>query len=85
MQDGAPTSGRRLRRFITSQVLNAPSSVQISKEETRHLRKILRLKVKDSCLVTDGKGLEAEAKILCFNADGTAFLEIFRLNSSANR
>ena len=47
--------------------------------ESRHLRKTLRLKAGDSCLVTDGTQREAEAQIRDFSPTGEAQLKIEKI------
>jgi len=44
--------------------------------ETHHLRRTIRLGPGDSCLITDGRGWEAEASVREFCRDGTAILDI---------
>lgn len=56
-------SSRRLRRFFTPDAIQAQGSVSLPPADTEHLRRILRLKEGDSCLVTNGAGLEAEAVV----------------------
>lgn len=64
-------SSRRLRRFFTEEVLNSPGQeITLSREETHHLKNLIRLKPGDSCLVTDGSGKEGEARIKSFSAAG---------------
>ncbi|MCB9800123.1 MAG: 16S rRNA (uracil(1498)-N(3))-methyltransferase [Candidatus Omnitrophica bacterium] len=66
---------KKLRRFFSSQTLNTTSSlVELSAEETHHLRNILRLKAGDLCLLTDGSGIEIMAQIEEFLKDGRARL-----------
>lgn len=66
-------SGRKLRRFFLDTPMSglAPAAeVRLSRDETAHLRKVIRLKEGDRCLVTDGQGYEAEAVILSFVSSG---------------
>ncbi len=73
-------SRRRLRRFFSSQQLPLPGhSLNLSKDETHHLRDILRIREGDRCLVTDGSGQEAEAEICAFLRDGRAQLAVRRM------
>lgn len=68
---------RRLRRFFVSgKISSKGETITLSVRETYHLKKIIRLKEGDSCLVADGQGSEAEAEILRFNADQTVSLKI---------
>lgn len=72
-----PMSERRLRRFFTENpILKTGSQVSLLASETEHLRKTLRMKEGDRCLVTDGSGQEGEAVIVSFAADGQAVLRI---------
>lgn len=54
----------------------------LSRDETQHLKHVLRLKVDDACLITDGKGHEAEAVIESFLNDGTTRLKVIRLTKN---
>lgn len=56
-------SSRRLRRFFTPDAIQAQGTVCLPPADTDHLRRTLRLKEGDSCLVTNGEGLEAEAVV----------------------
>jgi len=68
---------RRLRRFFSSQpIIQKGQFITLSLEETHHLKRIIRLAEGDSCLVTDGLGKEAQAKILKFEAHGSCSLVI---------
>lgn len=70
-------TARRLRRFYSASPLpGAGGTTRLSAKETHHLKNILRLKVGDSCLVTDGTGKEAEARVSDFAKDGTTKLQI---------
>ncbi|MFA5167493.1 MAG: RsmE family RNA methyltransferase [Candidatus Omnitrophota bacterium] len=71
---------RKLRRFFTTQILqNIPHDLWLDPAETRHLRRSIRLKPGDVCLVTDGHGGEAEAVIGEFAPDGRTCLKIQRV------
>src|SRR3989338_2121601 len=68
---------RRLRRFFVSgKISSKGETITLSVRETHHLKKIIRLKEGDFCLVADGQGSEAEAEILRFNTDQTVSLKI---------
>lgn len=57
-------ASRRLRRFFTSDPIGKSGDlVYLAPSDTEHLRRILRLKEGDFCLVTDGTGREAEASV----------------------
>lgn len=71
---------RKLRRFFTSQILqNVPHDLWLEPAEAHHLRQSIRLKPGDACLVTDGRGGEAEAVVGAFAPDGRACLRIQRV------
>jgi 16S rRNA (uracil1498-N3)-methyltransferase len=68
---------RHLRRFFTgTPISQTGSKVSLPPSETQHLKKTLRLKVGDACLVTDGTGQEAEAVVTSFTAQGETELRI---------
>jgi len=71
------TSPERLRRFFSSEPLpSAGGMVSLQPAETHQLKKVLRLKVGDFCLVTDGRGREARAQIFEFSKSGTVCLKV---------
>ncbi len=73
-------SSRRPRRFFTAQSLSASvKDLWLDPAETHHLKKSIRLQKGDLCLITDGQGLEAEARILDSGATGRAHLEISKI------
>jgi len=75
---------RRLRRFFSvSAISKAGQEIVLEKDETRHLRDTLRLEVGERCLVTDGKGKEAEARIEGFFLDGRTRLILETVVASA--
>jgi 16S rRNA (uracil1498-N3)-methyltransferase len=82
------TPQRRLRRFFSSAVLNKEGQeITLPPSEASHMHKTLRLSAGDRCLVTDGYGREAEARIKGFSQDGSALLvigSISRLSSSGS-
>ena len=53
-----------MRRFFSPPHLFADGNVQLSVEETRHLRDVLRLKVRDEVQVFDGEGREFACTIV---------------------
>jgi 16S rRNA (uracil1498-N3)-methyltransferase len=70
-----------LKRFPVSTPLSKKNSsgvldnaVYLTREETHHLKNVLRMKEKDSCIVFDGEGNEFAAVIECFLSDGRAKL-----------
>lgn len=82
MSDQIQNYARRLRRFfvpVSLQPVPEGSSLELHEDETAHLRKVLRLGTGDNCLVTDGKGSEAEVMIVGFSAAGRAQLRVLGL------
>ncbi|HOW59879.1 MAG TPA: RsmE family RNA methyltransferase [Candidatus Omnitrophota bacterium] len=70
---------RKLRRFFTAQSLQVhQQDFWLEPSETHHLRDSIRLKIGDTCLITDGQGREAEAVILEFDGSGRAHLDILK-------
>lgn len=68
---------KKLRRFFTSQPLQSTSpDLWLEVSETHHLRDSIRLKIGDTCLVTDGEGREAEAIIREFSHDGRTLIRV---------
>lgn len=75
-----PNPSRRLRRFYIKTPLSENlSPVRLDAAETHHLRDIIRLAEGDRCLVTDGRGWEAEASVREFARNGTTALEVLRI------
>jgi len=71
------TAKRRYRRFYSSLPLpQAGHSLELTAEQTRHLKTIIRLKEGDQCLVTDGEGRESLAVIKHFTSQNTTELLI---------
>lgn len=83
MADPITNYARRLRRFfipVSLQAVPKGSSLELQEDETSHLKKVLRLGVGDSCLVTDGKGSEASAMITGFSSMGRAQLKVLQVD-----
>lgn len=75
---------RRLRRFYIAQPLsNEKKLMRLSAAESHHLRNIIRLRSGDHCLVTDGRGWEAEASIREFTEEGLAILDILKITKKS--
>ena len=73
-------NSRKLRRFFTGQTLQGTShDLWLDPAETHHLRDSIRLKCGDACLVTDGRGGEAEAVVGEFASDGRVCLHVERV------
>jgi len=70
---------RRLRRFFSENLPPVGSQIKLSLEETSHLKKSLRLAPGDHCLVADGAGREAKAKVVAFLPSDQALLTIEEL------
>ncbi len=56
-------SPRRLRRLYSAQDLSSAQSITLSPEESRHALRSLRLQAGDLCLLVNGDGWEAEARL----------------------
>lgn len=75
---------RRLRRFFSTHRLpSAGGKIWLAISETHHLRNILRLKPGDPCLITDGAGSEAEARIENFSENGETLVRILERKTAA--
>lgn len=59
-----------MSRFYTQDKILLNQTLTLSREESHHLSKVLRLKVGDEIQVIDGKGLLAQAKIVQDSAKG---------------
>lgn len=63
---------RRLRRFFVSDLpQELDQEVWLDEKETKHLQHTLRLQKGDSCLIFNGKGIEALAEVLDFQETKT--------------
>jgi 16S rRNA (uracil1498-N3)-methyltransferase len=69
-----------MRRFLAAAELQNGMQVQLSAQESRHALKVLRLKAGDTILLTDGKGREAEGRILRADPEG-ALVEVGKTRS----
>ncbi|HXV28136.1 MAG TPA: RsmE family RNA methyltransferase [bacterium] len=77
---------RRLRRFFSDQpIVRKGQTLTLPPSETHHLKDILRLVPGSRCLLTDGKGIEAEAKVLKFLAGGQCLLLVSEIMKRAAR
>jgi 16S rRNA (uracil1498-N3)-methyltransferase len=59
-----------MRRFFVNNELKAPSRLMLSREETKHAAKVLRLEPGEELLLLNGKGLEAKGRLLAIGAEG---------------
>lgn len=85
MKPKEETSGRKLRRFFADTPftgLEPGDELRLSRDETAHLRKVIRLKEGDRCLVTDGQGGEAEALILSFISNGETAVRLDKITQA---
>jgi 16S rRNA (uracil1498-N3)-methyltransferase len=73
-----------MKRFLVSEPLSSGTRVNLSPEESKHCTRVMRLGAGDTILLTDGKGLEAEAKILSAEKSGVV-AEVKELRASASR
>ncbi len=53
-----------MKRFLVSQPIAQGTKQILSPDESKHCIRVMRLGVGDTILITDGKGLEAEARIV---------------------
>ncbi len=68
---------RRNRRFFTTQTLeSAGSLVTLGKEETHHLRDVLRYQEGEECFLFDPVGHEWHGRVKKFSPDGVASIEL---------
>lgn len=77
MTSSPETSQRRLRRLFSDQDLST-DTIRLSSEESRHALKSLRLVPGDRCLLSDGKGTEAEAVLESSGITGAFFKVLSR-------
>ncbi len=74
---------RKLRRFFIDTPLGGlgpGSETRLSRDQTDHVRKVIRLKEGEKCLVTDGRGYEAETTISSYLSSGEAILKVTKVN-----
>ncbi len=73
-----------MKRFLVRERLVEGSRLQLSQEESKHCTRVMRLGAGDSILLTDGKGLEAEAKIISSEKSGVV-AEVTAVKEEASR
>jgi 16S rRNA (uracil1498-N3)-methyltransferase len=73
-----------MKRFLVRGELSAGSRIQLSPEESKHCLRVMRLGVGDSVLLANGKGVEAEARILSTEKPGVQ-VEVVAARESVGR
>lgn len=73
-----------MKRFLVKHALTPGARIQLSPEESKHCTRVMRLVTGDAILLTDGKGLEAEARILSTEKSGV-IAEVSVLREVASR
>lgn len=73
-----------MKRFLVSEGLVQGARVQLSAEESKHCTRVMRLAAGDSILLSDGKGAEAEGKILSTEKTGVV-VEILSVKAPSAR
>lgn len=73
-----------MKRFLVSEELKAGARVRLSPEESKHCVRVMRLGPGHTVLLTDGRGGEAEAKILSTEKSGVE-VEVTALKARAER
>jgi 16S rRNA (uracil1498-N3)-methyltransferase len=73
-----------MKRFLVTENLAVGARIRFSPEETKHAIRVMRLGPGSKVLLTDGKGLEAEAELLDAEKSG-ALLEILTLRKAGER
>lgn len=73
-----------MKRFLVNEELAAGARIRLSPEESKHCVRVMRLGPGDSILLANGRGLEAEAKILTAEKSGVE-VEVTTLRDSAAR
>ncbi len=72
---------RRPRRFFSPEALESPGqTLCLSKEESRHLQEVIRLEKGDKCLLIDGAGRSAEARVSDRTSQGLIALVVEKMN-----
>lgn len=73
-----------MKRFLVSESLSAGAHLRLSPEESRHVTRVMRLVPGDCVLLTDGKGQEAEARLLRADKSG-ALMEVLGVRRAEAR
>jgi len=73
-----------MKRFLVSDALTTGVRVQLTPEESKHCTRVMRLAPGDTILLANGKGIEAEAKILSTEKTGV-IAEVATLREVAAR
>ena len=59
----------RVKRFLVPAVNSNSDTVLLSKDQTHHLKNVLRMKTGDECILADAKGYEFSGRIKSFSTD----------------
>jgi len=73
-----------MKRFLVGEPLTPGARIQLSPEESKHCTRVMRQAVGDTILLTDGKGIEAEARIISTEKSGVV-AEVSALREAASR
>lgn len=73
-----------MKRFLVNEKLVMGAAIQLDAAESKHAARVLRLQVGDEILLTDGKGLEARAKLVQVEKEDVR-AQIFELREAATR
>ena len=73
-----------MKRFLVSGELSQGARLRLSPEESRHCVRVMRLGPGDTVLLSDGKGTEAEARIIAAEKGGVE-VEVTALREAASR
>jgi 16S rRNA (uracil1498-N3)-methyltransferase len=70
-----------MKRFLVPDELQSSAHVRLSPEETKHALRVLRLAIGDKILLTNGRGVEAEAVIVGTEKTG-ALVEVLLVRAA---
>lgn len=73
-----------MKRFLVHEPLRVGAQITLSPDESKHATRVMRLTVGDLVLLTDGRGLEAEARLLDAEKSG-ALVEITSVREAGRR
>lgn len=69
-----------MKRFFVEQDLKSGAVLQLSREESKHALRVMRLQVGEEVLLTNGKGIQAKARLISTSSE--AELEILSIHES---